>query len=65
MPGRLPDGLVNRIKIYLDLDRPIGEIVERTKVSRSTIFRIRLNLDVFGTPYPPRTVKLGRPRSLL
>ncbi|KAF2187361.1 hypothetical protein K469DRAFT_705050 [Zopfia rhizophila CBS 207.26] len=65
MVRRLPDGTVNVIQAYLEADRPANEIMEVTKASRATIYRIRLNLDVFGTPYPPNTVKRGRPCTVL
>lgn len=63
--SRLPDGVVNRVLQYLDANKPVNEIIERFKVSRATVFRIRLSYDVFGTPYPPKPVKLGRPKALL
>ncbi|KAF2195671.1 hypothetical protein K469DRAFT_699266 [Zopfia rhizophila CBS 207.26] len=65
MGRRLPDGTVNVIQAYLEADRPVSEIMEVTNAGRSTIYKIRLNLEVFGTPYPPNTVKRGRPCTVL
>ena len=65
MPGKLPDATVNVIVAYLKADRHIKDIVAATKASKSTIYDIRLNLDVFGTPYKPNTVKQGRPCTIL
>jgi len=41
------------------------EIHKATKASISTIQRMHLNLDLFGQPYTPSTVVLGRPKALL
>jgi hypothetical protein len=65
MVGRLPDDVVNRIVVCLKSNEEVPAIEEATKVAKSTIYRIRLNLDIWGTPYPPSTVILGRPRGLL
>jgi hypothetical protein len=34
-------------------------------VSKKTIYKLRLNLDIWGEPYALPTVVLGRPRALL
>jgi hypothetical protein len=60
MPGKLLDATVNVIVAYLQADQHVNDIVKATKASKSTIYTIRLNLDVFGTPYKPNTVKQGR-----
>lgn len=56
-----------RIRAYLeDTTNPlgIGQIAEIMGVSRRTIERLRLNFELFDAPYPPTTVKLGRPPTL-
>ena len=40
-------------------------IAEAVKVGKKTIYKIRLNLDIWGEPYAPPTVVLGRLRALL
>jgi hypothetical protein len=65
MVGRLPDDVVNRIVVRLKNNEEVPAIRKAIKVAKSTIYRIRLNLDLWGTPYPPPTVVLGRPRGLL
>ena len=65
MPGKLPDATVNVIVAYLQADRDVNGIVEATKASKSTIYSMRLNLDVFGTLYKPNTIKQGQPCTIL
>jgi hypothetical protein len=65
MPSKLPDTTVNVIVAYLKADRHVKDIVAATKASKTTIYEIRFNLDVFGTPYKPNTVKQGRPCTIL
>ena len=65
MPARLPDDVLYRIKIRLDCGESVAQIHDATKVPISTLYRLRLNFDLFGQAYPPPTVVLGRPRLLL
>jgi hypothetical protein len=65
MPARLPDDVIHCIQIHLESRESPAEIYEATKVSKRTIERIQLNLDLFGQPYTPSTVVLKRPRALL
>ena len=65
MPGKLPDATVNVIVAYLQANRHVNDIIEATKASKSTIYTMRLNLDIFGTPYKPNTIKQGRPCTIL
>ena len=65
MGVKLPDDVLHRIKVRLDCGESIKQIRDATKVSRATLFRLRLNFDLFGQPYTPQTVVLGRPRALL
>jgi hypothetical protein len=46
MVGRLPDDVVNRIVVRLENNEEVPAIQEATKVAKSTIYRIRLNLDL-------------------
>jgi hypothetical protein len=65
MPGRTPDEVVNCILIRLALDEPVPAIANAVGIGKKTIYKIQLNMDLWGVPYPPSTVKLGRPRTLL
>jgi transposase len=65
MGRRLPDEVVHRIKLRIDAGEKVTAIAKAVKVSRKTIYKLRLNLDIWGEPYAPPTVVLGRPRTLL
>jgi hypothetical protein len=65
MPARLPDDVIYRIQLRLECGESPKAIHEATKASRSTIYRVQLNLDLFGQPYTPSTVVLRRPKALL
>ena len=65
MPRRLPDNIVHRILIRLATNKSILSIARHVGVSNETVYRMERNIDLWGVPYPPPTVKLGRPRSLL
>jgi hypothetical protein len=65
MAGRLPGDAVNRIVVRFKNNKEEPAIQKATKVAYSTIYRIRLNLDPWSTPYPPPTIILGRPRGFL
>jgi len=65
MPARLPDDVVYRVQLRIKCGESLTAIHEATKVSMSTIQRMRLNLDLFGQPYTPSTIVLGRPKALL
>ena len=43
----------------------MATIAAAVKVAKKTIYKMRLNLDIWGEPYAPPTVILGRPRALL
>lgn len=45
-------------------NRNNSEIFRATGCSRDCIIKIRRNLKQWGTPYPPRTQRLGRPATL-
>jgi len=65
MGRRLPDEVVHRIRIRIKAGEAVPAIVEAVKVGKKTIYKIRLNLDIWGEPYAPPTVVLGRLRALL
>ena len=65
MGRRLPDEVVHRIRICIEAGEAVPVIAEAVKVSKNTIYKMRLNLDIWGEPYAPPTVVLGRLRALL
>ena len=65
MPARLPDDVIYRIQLHLECGESPATIHKATKVSIRTVERMRLNIDLFGQPYTPQSVVLGRPRALL
>jgi transposase len=65
MGRRLPDEAVHRIIVRLNNNEPVPAIASAVKVSKQTVYNIQLNIDLWGTPYAPPTVKQGRPRLLL
>jgi hypothetical protein len=65
MGRQLPIEIINQIKLRLDLDEKITHIAAALKLSRTTIYKLQLNFDLWGQPYAPPSVKLGRPGSLL
>jgi len=65
MGRRLPDEVVYRIRLWIEANKDIAAIAEAVKVSKKTIYKLRLNLDIWGEPYAPPSVTLRRLRSLL
>jgi len=65
MGRRLPDKFVHRIRIRIEAGKAVLAITEAVKVAKNTIYKMRLNLNIWGEPYTPFTVVLGRPRALL
>ncbi len=65
MPGRLPDSVVHRIIVRISAGDAYATIAQTVGVSKASIYRIALNIDLFNEPYTPRTVVLGRPRAML
>jgi hypothetical protein len=62
---RLPDEVIHRIRLRIDANEDVAAIAEAVKVSKKTIYKLQLNLDIWGEPYAPPTVAIGRPRTLL
>ena len=65
MGRRLPDKVIYRIRIRIKASKVVLAIAEAVKVSKPTIYKMRLNLNIWGEPYAPPTVILRRPRALL
>ena len=65
MGHRLPDKVIYRIRLYIKANKSIAAIIEAVKVSKKTIYKLWLNLNIWGKPYAPPIVTLSRYRSLL
>jgi hypothetical protein len=65
MVRRLADDVVHRILIRLSVSEPIPSIATAVGVAHETVYRMQRNVELWGVPYPPPTVKLGRRRLLL
>ena len=63
MPPRLSDAKVNSIINYLQLGWDPYRIATAVEVADRTVRRIRLSIECFGTPYPPKIRAVGRPRT--
>ena len=61
MGRRLPDKVVHRIRIRLEAGKEAPAIAKAVGVGKKTIYKLRLNLDIWGKLYAPTTVVLGRP----
>ena len=59
MGRRLLDEVVHRIRIRLETGEAVLAIAEAVKVAKKTIYKMQLNLDIWGEPYAPPTVVLG------
>ena len=65
MGRRLPDEVVHRIRIRLEAGEEAPAIAKAVGVAKKTIYKLWVNLDIWGEPYAPSTIVLGRPRALL
>ncbi|KAH8752342.1 hypothetical protein F5882DRAFT_368716 [Hyaloscypha sp. PMI_1271] len=65
MVRRLADDVVHRILIRLSASDPIPSITTAVGVAHETVYRMQRNVELWGVPYPPPTVKLGLRRLLL
>ena len=61
---RLQPTIVRSIVEHIAAGETNSEISRATRVARNTVHKMRLSLEYWGTPYAPRTVRLGRPRLL-
>jgi transposase len=58
---RLNPAVIQSVLEHIAAGENNTEVEKATGVWRSTVRRMRLSLEYWGTPYPPRTVRLGRP----
>jgi hypothetical protein len=65
MPRRLPDDVVYRILVHLSASKPILSIAAAVGIAHEIVYHMQRNVELWGVPYPPPIVKLGRPRLLL
>ena len=65
MGRRLPDEVVYRIRVRIEAGEGVPAIAKAIDVARRTVYKIRVNLDLYGEPYAPASVVYGRPRLLL
>ena len=65
MGRRLPIEVINQIKLRLDLDEDVPNIAAALKVLKVTVYKLQLNWDLWGQPYTPPSIKLGRLSTLL
>src|SRR5271168_2887837 len=65
MSRRLPDEVVYRIRVRIEAGERVPAIAKAIRVARRTVYKIRVNLDLYGEPYAPASVVQGRPRLLL
>ena len=55
----LPDEVVYRIRLYVEANESVAAIVEVVKVSKKTIYKLWLNLNIWGEPYILLIVTFG------
>jgi len=65
MGRRLPDEVVYRIRLRIKANKDMAAIAAAVKVAKKMIYKMRLNLNIWGEPYAPSTIILGRLRALL
>ncbi|KAF1939252.1 hypothetical protein EJ02DRAFT_497357 [Clathrospora elynae] len=61
---RLQPELLQSVINHIAAGDRMVDIERATGVNDKCIRKIRLNLEYWGVPYPPRTVRLGRPATL-
>jgi hypothetical protein len=60
MGRRLLIEVINQIKLRLDLDEYVPNRAVALGLSKTTVYKLQLNWDLWGRPYAPPSVKLGR-----
>jgi len=65
MGRRLPNEVVYRIRLRVKANKSVAAIIEAVKVSKKIIYKLQLNLNIWGKPYAPPIVTLSWHRSLL
>lgn len=58
--NRLQPHILNELLCRLSLNESPTKIERQLKVSRTTMYTIRDNIEYFGVPYPLKSVVLGR-----
>ena len=56
MGRRFPDEVIYRIRICIKASKAVLAIVDAVKVAKKTIYKIWLNLNIWGELYTPPTV---------
>ena len=56
MGRRLLDEVVYRIRICIKAGKAVLAIVDAVKVAKKTIYKMRLNLNIWGKLYAPPTI---------
>ena len=51
MGRRLPDEVVYRIRLRIKANKNVAAIIKAVKVSKKTIYKLQLNLNIWGEPY--------------
>jgi hypothetical protein len=64
MNQRLPDHILNQVLFRFELGESVKCIHDALGVGKNRLYTIVKSFDLWGTPYPPLVVKLGRPRLL-
>ena len=59
MGRRLLDKVVYRIRLCIEANESVTVIIEAVKVSKKTIYKLRLNLNIWGELYIPLIVTFG------
>jgi len=65
MGRRLAPEVVYRIKVRIKAGEEVPAIAKAIDVSCPIIYKIRLNLDLYGELYAPASLVQGRPKLLL
>ena len=61
----LPIEVANQIKLRLNYNKTITNIVKALKVLRNSVYKLQLNFNLWDQLYAPPSVKLGRLSTLL
>ena len=56
----LPIEVINQIKLRVDLDEYVPNIAVALGLSKTTVYKLQLNWDLWGRLYAPPSIKLGR-----
>jgi len=59
------DKVVYKIRIRIKVGKVVLAITKAVKVAKKTIYKMRLNFNIWSEPYAPFTVVFGRFKALL